>query len=211
MKTKLFLPLLSLLIFGCLGMKDELKFDPEIINYFDKSFIDHFPDEVPVAYHQASVSQNISNSHPHIRLKYYAQDVEFDSVKEYLVKNAVAIYNSDDTCLVVLDRHLNNDNWYKIDKTLRVPKKIPYPNKDCLDGKLPVPKLYDPNWGDTNTTSTGLKGYKLYLIEAKSGLHLEKEKLPNGLYTPAGWEHGISKGIALREDDNSIIYWSEVW
>ena len=211
MKIKFYLPLISLLVFGCLNMKKELKFEPEMISYFDPSFIDHFPDEVPLAYHQTSVSHDISHSHPHVRLKYFAQDSEYDSIKEYLSEISLAIYNSDDTCLIVLDQHLNEDNWYNFEKTSRVPKKIPYPNKDCLEGKLPVPKIYETDWRDSENTSTGLNGYKLYVIEAKSGLYLEKEKLPNGLYTPTGWEHGISKGIALKEEDNSILFWTEVW
>lgn len=204
------LSLVCLFLSSCQVKDIELVY-PSEISFFNDGHIDHFPKKVPNAYYSVDVSQNLSNSHPHVWLNYIMEQTKFDSTKSALEKSALTIYYSEDSCLIVLDKHLNNDNWIDFDKDLRIPRKVNLPTKDCHLNKLPIPKFYDAEWRDTDNNDTGLLGYKLYVLEAKSGIFMDSTKLPNGIYTPEGWTHGYSKGVALNEENNEVIYWSDIW
>ncbi|MFD2033699.1 hypothetical protein ACFSKL_02795 [Belliella marina] len=194
---------------GCTREK-EVKFE-EGLNYFDDTFIDHFPVKIKHIGSVQAVSQNISNAHPHVWLKYYPGKIRLDSIESSAELRAIGKYSSDDTCLIVIDKHLTSKNWYKIDKKIRNPKLIEYGDLDCHKGKFPVPNFYGEWWAETEKTLTKLEGYTMYVLEAKKGIHMDPKKLPNGLYTPLGWEHGISKGIAINKKTGAVIYWADIW
>jgi len=135
----------------------------------------------------------------------------FDSIQNAVEQKAIGSYSSEDSCLVVVDKHLNEDNWFKIKKDVRNPKPISYEDKECHEGKLPVPNFYGEWWSETEETLTKLKGYQLYVLEAESGKFMDEEKLPNGMYTPKGWEHGYSKGVAINKETGTVIFWADIW
>ncbi|MGJ3234669.1 hypothetical protein [Marivirga sp.] len=204
--------LLLLVVFfqSCSFGEKELVFNKEI-EYFDRDFISHFPKKVPIEYSQDVVSPNVRNSHPHVWLKFYIDETRLNKLKDSLNEVAIAKYRTDDSCLLVIDKHLTKTNWYKIVKTKRMPKKINYNYRPCHDNKYPVPNFYLSDWSETTKNPTQLDGYKLFLLDAKSGIHMDSTKLPNGLYTPKGWEHGYSKGIAINEKTNVVIFWADIW
>ncbi|MCH7403892.1 hypothetical protein ACFOUP_08785 [Belliella kenyensis] len=201
--------IIVLILLSC-SSERELNFEEEI-DYFEEGFIDHFPKKIKFLGSLHSISQNISNSHPHVWLKFFPDKGKLDSVENAVKLKAIGKYFSEDTCLVVIDKHLNSKNWYKIDKTQRYPKKIEYGDHDCHKEKYPVPNFFDDWWMDTDQNMTKLKGYTMYVLEAKKGVYMNPKKLPNGLYTPSGWEHGISKGVAINKEKGAVIYWADIW
>ncbi|WKK86787.1 hypothetical protein [Marivirga arenosa] len=210
MKILKSLILLVLILNGCSFGERELIFGTAI-NYFHKDFISHFPKTVPIEFSLNVISQNTTNSHPHVWLKYYKSENELDLLKDSIENVAVAKYQTSDSCLLVIDKHLNKSNWYKIDKSKRIPKKIDYNDKPCHHNKYPVPNFYSTDWSETNSNPTRLKGYDLYVLEAKPGIYMDSTKLPNGLYTPKDWKHGYSKGIAINDETSAIIFWADIW
>jgi hypothetical protein len=183
----------------------------EKINYFGVELINHFPDKIRHKGSVHAISQDITTSHPYVWLKYFPESKKLDSIQNSVKSTAIAVYDSEDNCLIVIDKHLTADNWYIYDKKIRNPKKIEYNEQDCNGEKYPVPNFYEEWIYETNKTLTKLEGYKLYVLEASKGLHMNPEKLPNGLYTPKGWEHGYSKGVAINRDKGSVIYWADIW
>lgn len=92
-----------------------------------------------------------------------------------------------------------------------MPQVINYNYKPCHESKYPVPNFYLEDWSETTKNPTQLDNFKLFVLEAKSGVFMDSIKLPNGLYTPKGWKHGYSKGVALSPDTNEVIYWADIW
>lgn len=184
-KLRLISKILIALIFISCSKERELKFE-ENINYFDEGFVDHFPKKINYLGSLHSISQNISNDHPHVRLRYFPNKRKLDSIENSSKLIAIGIYSSNDTCLVVLDKHLNSENWFKIDKDLRFPKPIEYEDKDCHKDKYPVPNFYEEWWMETDKTLTKLEGYTMYVLEAK-------------------------KGIAINRGTGAVIYWADIW
>ncbi len=208
-KKRIAIIFILLLLSSCNFDEKQLNF-PKEITYFEDDFVSHFPSKVPIEYSQLVVSQNLSNSHPYVWLKYYINQSHLDSTLIALEREAIEIYSSEDSCLLVIDRHLNESNWIDVDKMARMPKIIKIANDPCFIGKLPVPNFYKSTWRETETP-TGLTDYTLFILDAKSGIFMDKNKLPNGLYTPEDWEHGYTKGVALNKSSGAIIYWADIW
>jgi hypothetical protein len=40
---------------------------------------------------------------------------------------------------------------------------------------------------------------------------IDDKYLVNDIEMPNGWEHGFSRGFAVNEESNLIIFWLEVW
>lgn len=84
-------------------------------------------------------------------------------------------------------------------------------NYSCDSFKYPLPDFSDV------LDEFGLSSYRLsgkeevFLIEYKSGEFLEPEHLVQGLLLPKIWKHGMSRGIALDSNSNSIVYWLVYW
>jgi len=204
--------LILIMLSGCVEKSKyrKLKFD-DSVNYFEQKMLNHFPDSVPKDYYNVSISRDLKISHPYIWLKYFESTEKVEKLTNELEKKAVAIYNSEDSCLLVIDKHLDgkNDKWF--DKKARNPQNTDYKVVPCSEGKLPVPNFYEEPWRESSGTMTGLKGYFMYVLEAKSGYFMDSIKLPNGLYTPEGWTHGYSKGVAINKNKGAIIYWADFW
>jgi hypothetical protein len=202
--------ILILLIISSCNDKRSLNFG-EDINYFDDGFIDHFPKKIRYRNSYQAISQNISISHPYVWLKYYPDQTELDSIKNSAKAISIAVYDSEDICLVVIDKHLTSQNWIKYDKKIRNPKKLEVRELNCQEGKYPVPNFFKEWICETNLTLTKLEGYKMYVLESEKGIYMNPEKLPNGVYTPKGWEHGYSKGVAINNETGAVIYWADIW
>ena len=184
----------------------------ESVSKFKKDFVEHFPREVESFPFTVLSSEDISYSHPRIWLKLSHSTEVLDTLINNLSLQAKAIFFADDTCLVVIDKHLTEDNEWDFDKKLRMGPEVKNIDLDCHESKLPVPKFYEGNYLETNTTSTGLtRDYKLYVLEAKSGVFMDEKKLPNGKYTPKDWKHGFSRGIAINEKTGNVVYWFDIW
>lgn len=200
--------ILSCIVFSCMNLTEPVEFGVEL-DYFPIGFVDHFPSEVPIIYF-TSVSENITYSHPYVWLKTEYSDAEIRQLTSKLDSIAVAIY-SNDTCLLTIDKHIEYSNWRKYNKTSKSSKYILEEQDSCYENKIPIPKFYVSGWYDDTTKPTGLSNYKYYVLAGERGQFLELDKLPNAMYSPKNWPHGISRGVAINEDSGETIYWADIW
>ena len=193
--------------------------DPELekeyliaLNTFDKSLVDHFPKRVTYLYSTLYHSQDKIHSHPGIWFKTKIDGDKLDSLIQVYDKTSIAKYKPADSCLLVLESHLTDENWFKYDKSLRVSPKLDIPNRDCHTDKFPIPKFWSGGLFETKDTEVGLTNdYELYVLDSKAGLFMDADSLPNGKYTYKGWEHGFTKGVAVDKDDRLVIFWFDIW
>jgi len=52
---------------------------------------------------------------------------------------------------------------------------------------------------------------EVFLIDARPGIFIKKEFLPNNPNLPSQWKNGYNKGIAINSEESEIIYWFEIW
>lgn len=134
----------------------------------------------------------------------------YDTILDFARKNAIAVYDVNDTSLFVLvpppDEYLIEGVDLVIDfdkimeRNLRVKNRYPIPAVDS----------YCPWW---DTTYIGWdKNIKFYVLAAKPGKYLDDMYLyeKKGLLPP-GWEHGYSRGIAINEKKKEVYYWLMIW
>ena len=140
-----------------------------------------------------------------IKVKEEEEKKIIDLLKKYSLK----IYNSSDSCLLVLNRFSDSSNYgYPKIECIDTSKII----RECYKDKYPVPTFYNQNVFYTSETAYHLTNdFTIYVFESKKGIFLPKEQLPKNKYMPEEWEHGISKGVALSEKQNVIIYWLIIW
>ncbi len=175
-------------------------------------FVDHFPEKIAKLPAKFYNSRDTRRSHPGFRLRVILDWDEISKIQSHLKTNAKAIYKSEDDCLLLIDAHITEENRLKFDKNLRYGPVLQDIDRPCHANKYPVPKFWQKGWNESDETLIGLKpGYILYVIEAESGIFLDRDKLPNGKYTPFGWEHGFTKGIAINKNEKSVIYWFDIW
>jgi hypothetical protein len=199
-----------LFLFGLIACNRNIELEfPDEINYFDREFVSFFPKEIPESYSKIIVSKDRNYSHPFVWLKIRKSKEELSMLVSELKSTALDIYSTEDTCLLVIDKHLDRTNWFKIGKIEKKNLDFVY-NECCLD-KLPVPNFYEDGWEETDKGLTGLVGYDMYVIDAQPGVFMDSTKLPNGKFTPQGWKHGFSKGVAINEEEGKIIYWADIW
>ena len=182
------------------------------IKTFDSKFTDHFPREIRSNKSSYSISEDISYSHPGIWLKINMDDDSLHNMVDYLTQNAIAKYSPFDTCLLIIDQHLTEKNQLNYNKENEPGRIVAIRDKPCQRNKYPIPNFWRGIFKETNETSVGLeKDYTLFVLESEKGMFMDKDKLPNGKYTPKGWEHGYSKGIAININTETIIYWFDIW
>lgn len=179
---------------------------------FESTFVDHFPKDVNSVNSTLHVSEDISTSHPGIWLKTEIDRKYADTLLNFLKAKSIASYSPSDSCLLVVDSHLTEDNWLKYDKTERNGREVKIVNKDCHKEMFPVPKFWSGRRFETKDTKAGIENtYRLFVLDSKPGQFRNSDSLPNGKYTYQGWEHGYSKGIAVDREREQVIFWFDIW
>lgn len=179
---------------------------------FGDAFVNHFPKNLNTLDFTTLVSENITESHPKVWLKHKASLDYIDSVIAVLSSKSMAIYEAEDSCLLIIDKHLTKENWINFDKTSKYLPDVYGNERECSKYKLPVPKIWEEYFVEDKTAALGLsRGYKLYILDAQKGEFLPSDSLPNGKLTPTGWEHGFSKGVAINRQSRTLIYWFDIW
>jgi hypothetical protein len=179
---------------------------------FESAFVDHFPKDFNSENSTLHLSDDINTSHPGIWLKTEIESSYADTLLNFLQAKSIASYSPSDSCLLVVDSHLTEDNWLTYDKTERNGREARIINKDCHKGVLPVPKFWTGGLFETKDTKVGIKNtYRLFVLDSKSGPFRNLDSLPNGKYTYQGWDHGYTKGIALDRDREQVIFWFDIW
>ncbi|MBB6611742.1 hypothetical protein H7F15_11890 [Pontibacter sp. Tf4] len=182
------------------------------IEKFGAGFVTHFPKKLYTSDFTTLVSENITESHPKVWLKYSPSQEHIDSLVAKLSIEAKAIYESNDSCLLIIDKHLTEDNWIDYDKASQYLPNLYGNERECTTSKLPVPKFWNEYFVERKASALGLApGYKLYIVDAQKGKFLSNDSIPNGKLTPSEWEHGFTKGVAINKQSGILIYWFDTW
>lgn len=75
---------------------------------------------------------------------------------------------------------------------------------------LPVP-IFKIDKYKGNTISGLQEDFKLYVLDAKPGKYIDEKYLQECECLPEKWKHGYSKGVALSDERQVVIYWLIVW
>ena len=79
-----------------------------------------------------------------------------------------------------------------------------------MASSLPVP-LFEIDQYKGNTMSGLPEDFKLYVLDAKPGKYIDDKYLQECECLPEKWKHGYSKGVALSDKKQVVIYWVAVW
>lgn len=84
----------------------------------------------------------------------------------------------------------------------------------CSDRLKPTPnfpRILNKSKTRITPSVIDINQFDIYIIEAIPGLFLDKENLSNGQCMPSDWKNGFSRGVAINETNNNVIYWLEIW
>lgn len=206
-------------IVGCSGNKqnktveelilDELnkKYNTSL-NFFGKAMVDHFPKKIKNE--KSSFTDSFSPELGNLELV-LLDSVETDNlpeiVKEYNDK-AVTKYYASDTCLLIVNRFVSQNNHYKVVPSGKDLKLI---DLECYKGKLPIPNFWHNDYTTDDTECKLPKDFSLYVLETKAGKFVVDSLLTDGRFMPERWKNGYSKGVAISEKRRVIIYWLVIW
>lgn len=79
-----------------------------------------------------------------------------------------------------------------------------------IASSLPVP-LFEIDEYKGNTMSGLTEDFKIYVFDAKQGKYIDDKYLQECECLPKKWKHGYSKGVALSDKKQVVIYWVAVW
>ena len=188
---------------GMTEMQKDLKkeyFDAKI--KIDKKYTSHFPNDLII---DSSFFLTTNSENKILILENRVIDIK--SI-EKLIPQAKAIYNSTDSCQLILDR-FNTNQYFDLTKLTDYDKSLI--DRPCYKDKLPIPNFRDSKFAD-DSTGLLLPGFTIYVLEAKQGMYYkpDPEYEPN-TYMPQYWNHGYSKGFALNYKKDIVIYWIVIW
>ncbi len=205
-KNILFYIIILLILIGCsLKSNNELSNNRDYIEAkqeFDYNLVDHFPD-------------SINSNNFFIRAtNYQTNSIEFMLITNneemldslFMKKKSLHYYNADDTCLLVVNRYINEDNYYKADDI-----RDRDLSTSCDSSYLPIPNFWRLKFEHSNNITKLPDDYSIYILEAKAGAYLNSDLSKPSRTMPKKWKNGYSKGICKNERTNTIIYWLIIW
>jgi hypothetical protein len=83
--------------------------------------------------------------------------------------------------------------------------------KDCYKSLKPIPNFIDVKNPVLKSDIKLNSSYTIFVIESKPGKYFSEYDLKPSPQMPKNWKNGYSKGIAISEKENTVIYWANVW
>jgi hypothetical protein len=205
MKHLFKLVILSTIIFACnypQKIKDKEQADyQEIKGRINAKLTSHFPIKLSSKKYKIYFSKKIEENN--ISLFLYEEGLSekmMSDIKQNAQIQMKALFKTEDSCLLVLNlKNYSQDSIHA--------KKY---ETVCDTLFFPVPYFKNSN---TNTKSlTNLNSnFVIYVLDAKPGINFQEYKLSPLFGMPFKWQNGYSKGIAINELENSVIYWVILW
>lgn len=204
----------------------------EYSSIFNDSLINHFPDSIDSLYsffHYRSKSQeDFLLKRNSLILCALVSSQELDSIK-YLASNSIETIYPNDGCALIVSIFDNKSPDLKADfereiaiqKNENIEQEISLLEKElkikrdntCEELTLPIPNFSPVKFFDYNIVNGNrlTDDFTLFILNAGKGYFLPEEYLTHGIGLPLEWKNGFSKGIAINENENIVIFWIEVW
>lgn len=165
---------------------------------FSDSMINHFPDAVGDTFKVKLKLPNgkiKSDRYGFILLIKSSRQMFFGFKKNFASSSFKKVSFSDKYTIII-------DSVNIIDDDIDVDSLVAIPN---------IPKILKRQYNRPKIRELIMDHYDFYVIESSTESILEKEYLTEGKGLPKEWKNGYSKGIAINEIDNELIYWLEAW
>lgn len=183
------------------------KYD-NVNDFFGNKMVSHFPKKIDK--HNVTFTESLSPELGNLELiliNKVERDHLADIVEEF-EKKSIAIYNANDSCLLIVNRFVNKDKYFEV-----TPSKedLQLVNRDCYSGLFPIPNFWHNDFTTEETLCRLPSDFRLYVVDSKSGENIDEKYLTDGRFMPKEWKNGYSKGVAISEKQNVIIYWLIIW
>jgi len=204
---------LVLIIMGCNGQSGNSQSDNRYLEYkkeFDPLLTNHFPNRITSYPCQVIKSKDISkNDVGFLLYEYNVSKERLDSIVANLKGNLLGQYNSNDSCLLIVNRFETIDS-FENRKEVEITDSSQV-ERPCYQSLYPIPNFIDYQ-NRTNDRPLKLNdNFTIYVMEAKSGRYFKMFDLQPSSQMPSLWKNGYSKGIAVSYKDKTVIYWGIIW
>lgn len=187
----------------------------EYKNHFDVKFTKHFPEKIEIENSKErnavfSSMDSVKNDFSLILYEYGVDSKDIQGVLDKVSKNIVAQYKSSDTSLLIVNRFETIQTY----QTQELPQVIDSSliNRTCYVGKLPIPNFVNYEYYDSSRVLRLDSTFEIYVLAAKAVKSWKGKFNMEPLMTmPPNWRNGYSKGIAVSQKKNTIIYWVVIW
>lgn len=177
-------------------------------DFFGAEYTEHFPDKINennITFTE-SYSPDVGNLELMVIDSIVSNEAYSDIMKIGL--QALSSYKSTDSCLLVVNRFVNNENFYKVQPPDEELKEI---DNKCYNDKLPIPNFWHNKYTTDNTSCKLPSDFFIFVLESKAGKFKSDEYLTNGKQMPDNWKNGFSRGIAVSKKRSVVIYWLIIW
>ncbi len=171
----------------------------------------HFPKEITILNHFENAPPSsdcfAQNGYVYLIQKKSIYKNEFDSV-EYKIIYKTKYTDLDKKTIISFTNFKKNISIYKNCNKL-IPNTIPIPNFETFDFNLGKSIIKEKGYYFTRNIFPN--DLEVYVIDAKYGNFFKKKcdnKRPESLKE---WRHGYSRGIAVSDKENLIVFWSMIW
>lgn len=203
--------ILRLLVFILLSSCDvgpangyKLAYD-KILTGFDRvELFGHFPEEVYGAYSFQTVFPSVAKMHGRCGVLLtctYDNIQQFSEILDSSIQ--ISILGNADNLIVNAGNEVGSA-VYQNYSNVAVADSIPIPDIEKL-------VLHKDQFVRDQLLTSDRSIFMIYVIDAEPGKFLLSEQLTEGKGLPAKWKNGYSRGIALNETENLVIYWLELW
>lgn len=214
MKRIMSVCLLQILLYGCNNKEFLIESNnaklKEYKKDFNSSFINQFPDKIISL--NANVISNTNREKNDIGLILYEYEIDknqINKIRKKIADSALALYKSNQSCFLIVNRFETEETYEKFEVVNDIDSLEL--ESECAKLLFPVPNFIGSNY---SKNKNGLKlddSFDIYVLESKAGNHFEAFELQPSPQMPDKWKNGYSKGVALSEKNNTIIYWSIIW
>lgn len=188
------------------------------ISFFNDQLVNHFPTNLPDSCSFGATVPKKDN----IKMLGFGVDAvllwkgyptsKYKNLSSQLKELSKAIYLATDTNLLLVFSYCD---VIKIEGRTYINQEPPErqalaKHNPTITRNLPVP-LFEIDEYKGNTMCGLTKDFKLYVLDADYGKYIADKYLQECDCLPKKWKHGYSKGIALSDKRQVIIYWVIVW
>ncbi|MFW5872889.1 MAG: hypothetical protein ACOCVN_02770 [bacterium] len=171
----------------------------EIFKYINKNMISHFPencDFISKNYLMPSYNEDLNSG---FYYKIMCREDNLSLLKENIISSAIYITKYNDSCSFIIDRSKNLYMSYE---------KCIYCTTNCF----PIPRFIEEgDYFNLNEQYTLPGDFDIYILEAKRGIFFDDHLINDKINVSESWKHGMTRGIAISDKRNIVIYYIDIW
>ncbi len=174
-----------------MGCSNEFKFEEDFINHFPKM-------KSEMVYYEYTMNlPNEFKQYGANKKEVYKYKGAIKYFVETLVNSSKTKVSYDDSCVIVLP--------VRYSKNIDIGK--PNINSRLHDSSVVIPNISEMSDYLTFESSD----FVFYILENKAGEYLEKQDLFTDNIMPRPWTNGYTKGVAINQTQELVMFWIDIW